>query len=193
MRQAGPTADTERRGSTPIPRTANFRIEPQAVEGDLIWTPRFSWSLGGTVVATAQQGQDQAVDLSEAFLTYKPLLGGGTRIVARAGLFWPPVSLEHTGPEWRVRDTITPSAINSWIGEEVKVGGLEAQVDSSGRRRTAERDGRDLRAQRHRGHVARLSRLGAARPESGRVRPAAATAAQFLFRALCPGGPDAAR
>ncbi|MDB5680743.1 MAG: hypothetical protein JWO16_548, partial [Sphingomonas bacterium] len=105
-----------------------FRIEPQAVEGDLIWTPRFSWSLGGTVVATGQQGQDNAVDLSEAFLTYKPLLGGGTRIVGRAGLFWPPVSLEHTGPEWRVRDTITPSAINSWIGEEVKVGGLEAQV-----------------------------------------------------------------
>ncbi|WP_299429070.1 hypothetical protein [Sphingomonas bacterium] len=108
-----------------------FRIEPQAVEGDLIWTPRFTWSLGGTVVATAQQGQDNAVDLSEAFLTYKPLLGGGTKLVARAGLFWPPVSLEHTGPEWRVRDTITPSAINSWIGDEVKVGGFEAQMTRS--------------------------------------------------------------
>lgn len=106
----------------------NFRLEPQAVEGDLIWTPRFSWALGGTVVATAQQGQDHAVDLSEAFLTYKPLLGGGTKLTVRGGLFWPPVSLEHTGPEWRVRDTITPSAIGSWIGDEVKVGGLEAQV-----------------------------------------------------------------
>src|ERR1700712_628753 len=42
-----------------------FRIEPQAVEGDLIWTPRFSWSLGGTVVATGQEGQDKAGDLSE--------------------------------------------------------------------------------------------------------------------------------
>ncbi|MEO5493551.1 MAG: hypothetical protein ABIR08_05945 [Sphingomonas sp.] len=105
-----------------------FRIEPQAAEGDLVWTPRFSWSLGGTVVATAQQGQDHPVDLSEAFLTYKPLLGGGTKVTVRGGLFWPPVSLEHTGPEWRVRDTITPSAINSWIGDEVKVGGLEAQV-----------------------------------------------------------------
>jgi hypothetical protein len=109
----------------------NFRIEPQAVEGDLIWTPRFSWSLGGTVVATAQQGQDHVIDLSEAFLTYKPLLAGGAKLVARAGLFWPPVSLEHTGPEWRVRDTITPSAINSWIGDEVKVGGVEAQVTRS--------------------------------------------------------------
>jgi hypothetical protein len=106
----------------------SFRLEPQVVEGDLIWTPRFTWSLGGTVVAAAQQGQEHAVDLSEAFFTYKPLLGGGTRFVARAGLFWPPVSLEHTGPEWRVRDTITPSAINAWIGDEVKVGGIEAQL-----------------------------------------------------------------
>ena len=106
----------------------DFRLEPQAVEGELIWTPRFSWSLGGTVVVTAQQGQDNPVDLSEAFATYKPLLGGGSRLTVRAGLFWPPVSLEHAGPEWRVRDTITPSAINTWIGEEVKVGGVEAQV-----------------------------------------------------------------
>jgi hypothetical protein len=33
---------------------------------------------------------------------------------------WPPVSLEHEGADWHVRDSITPSAINSWIGEEVK-------------------------------------------------------------------------
>ncbi|MBS0479161.1 MAG: hypothetical protein JSR79_07675 [Proteobacteria bacterium] len=105
-----------------------FRIEPQAVEGDLIWTPRFSWAVSGTVVATAQQGQDNAVDLSEAFLSYKPLLGGGAKLTVRAGLFWPPVSLEHTGAGWRVRDTITPSAINGWIGDEVKVGAVEAQL-----------------------------------------------------------------
>ena len=106
----------------------HFRLKPEAVEGSLIWTPRFSWALSGTVVATAQQGQDHAVDLSEAFLTYKRLLGDSNKLAARAGLVWPPVSLEHTGPEWRVRDTITPSAINSWIGDEVKVGAVEAQV-----------------------------------------------------------------
>lgn len=105
-----------------------FRLEPQAVEGDLIWTPRFAWALSGTVVATAQQGQDHPIDLSEAFLTYRPLLPGGVRLAVRGGLFWPPVSLEQTGTEWRARDTITPSAINSWIGEEVKVGGVELQV-----------------------------------------------------------------
>ncbi|HEX4695965.1 hypothetical protein [Sphingomonas sp.] len=106
----------------------NFRLDPEAVEADVVWTPRFTWGLSGTVVAIAQQGQENVVDLSEAYLTYKPLLAGGTKLNVRAGLFWPPVSLEHTGPEWRVRDTITPSAIGSWIGEEVKVGGVEANV-----------------------------------------------------------------
>ena len=39
---------------------------------------------------------------------------------ARAGLMWPPISLEHEGADWHVKDSITPSAINSWIGEEVR-------------------------------------------------------------------------
>ena len=47
---------------------------------------------------------------------------------SRAGLFYPPVSLENSGPFWTPAETITPSAINSWIGEEVKVLGLEASV-----------------------------------------------------------------
>ncbi|MEI9926594.1 MAG: hypothetical protein WDN44_01270 [Sphingomonas sp.] len=103
-----------------------FRLRPQLAEADLIWQPRFTWSLSGTIVATAQHGQSNAVDLSEAVVTFKPLLPGPAKVSARAGLFWPAVSLEHSGPEWAVTDTITPSAINSWIGEEVKVGGAEA-------------------------------------------------------------------
>lgn len=38
---------------------------------------------------------------------------------------YPPVSLENDGPGWTTTRTITPSAINSWIGEEVKIGGVE--------------------------------------------------------------------
>jgi hypothetical protein len=109
----------------------DFRVRPQAAEADIIWQPRFTWSLSGAVVVTAQHGQDHPVDLSEAALAFKPLLGGDTKVSVRAGLFWPPVSLEHSRPEWAVTDTITPSAINSWIGEEVKVGGIEANVSRS--------------------------------------------------------------
>src|SRR5262249_15298125 len=52
----------------------------------------------------------------------------GLRARARFGLFYPPVSLEHDGPGWTTTHTITPSAINSWIGEEVKVLGAEASA-----------------------------------------------------------------
>jgi hypothetical protein len=41
---------------------------------------------------------------------------------------WPPVSLEHEGADWHVRDSITPSAINSWIGEEVRPVAAEATL-----------------------------------------------------------------
>jgi hypothetical protein len=47
---------------------------------------------------------------------------------ARAGLMWPPVSLEHEGADWHVADSITPSAINSWIGEEVRPLALEGTL-----------------------------------------------------------------
>lgn len=91
----------------------------------IVWQPRFSWSLGGTLVVEAQGGPHVEAGLSQAHLTYKPLGSERLQFSARAGLMWPPVSLEHTGPEWAVKDTLTPSAINSWIGEEVKVVGAE--------------------------------------------------------------------
>src|SRR5438552_5783727 len=47
---------------------------------------------------------------------------------ARAGLMFPPVSLEHEGADWHVKDSITPSAINSWIGEEVRPVAVEGTV-----------------------------------------------------------------
>jgi len=106
-----------------------LKVRPEPVEADLVWQPRIGWALTGTVVATVQHGQQHPVDLSEAFVTYKPLLGQ-TKIAVRAGLFWPPVSLEHSGSDWHVTDTITPSAINAWIGEEVKVGGVETTVSA---------------------------------------------------------------
>jgi hypothetical protein len=41
---------------------------------------------------------------------------------------WPPVSLEHEGADWHVADSITPSAINSWIGEEVRPAAVEGTL-----------------------------------------------------------------
>lgn len=96
------------------------------VELDAVWKPAISWTLDATVAVIAQDGQDKPVDLSEAYLGWRRPPHGAFRFSARAGYFWPAISLEHSGPEWRVTETITPSAINSWVGEEVKVAGVEA-------------------------------------------------------------------
>ncbi|MEQ1876378.1 MAG: hypothetical protein ABL958_07015, partial [Bdellovibrionia bacterium] len=44
----------------------------------------------------------------------------GEAISLRAGVLIPPLSLEHPGPAWSTLYTITPSAVNTWIGEELR-------------------------------------------------------------------------
>jgi hypothetical protein len=95
-------------------------------ESSIVWNPRFSSRLGAVIIAQSQQAQDRVVDAGEAYLTYRGDMAGSLRLNARAGLMYPPISLEHDGLEWSVPDTITPSAINSWVAEETKVVGLQA-------------------------------------------------------------------
>jgi len=97
-------------------------------EAALAWRPDFSWDFSGVVEGEIQPDHDHGVRLGEAYLKYKPLPIGGVRITARAGLFYPPISQEHEGPFWTPAETITPSAINSWVGEEVKVVGAEVSA-----------------------------------------------------------------
>lgn len=115
-------------------RPGDMRLRARFGEAGIVWQPKFGWALTGTVVALAQGGGaiEHRLDagLSEAYVTYKPLGGGPVRLSARAGLMYPPVSLEHSGAQWAVTDTVTPSAIGSWIGEEVKVVGLEATIST---------------------------------------------------------------
>ena len=47
----------------------------------------------------------------------------------QTGIMNVPFSLEHTGPAWLPEYTLTASALNSWIGEEVKVIGAEATFE----------------------------------------------------------------
>lgn len=105
-------------------------VKPELGTADLVWKPRFGWAWSATVVATLQSGERNEIGISEAFLSFKPARSGKLRFSARAGLMWPPVSLEHEGADWHVRDTITPSAINSWIGEEVRPAAIEGSVSA---------------------------------------------------------------
>lgn len=101
----------------------------QLASADVIWRPAFAFDLTGYVDAVYQPVEDHPVDLSEAFLQYKPLPDAdGLRWQARAGLMYPPASLENDGPGWTPTRTITPSAINSWLGEEGKTIAAEVKV-----------------------------------------------------------------
>jgi hypothetical protein len=81
-------------------------------------------------------GQDDAhpVGLTEAFLEYRPYPFDGWRARVRLGAFYPPVSLEDTASGWSSPYTLSNSALNSWIGEEIRTIGLEAKMEWLGTR-----------------------------------------------------------
>ena len=112
--------------------SGGYRGYAVPVEADLIWLPRFTPSLSANVSGAWQRDQENKFDLIEAFVNFLPEQKGKLGFQARAGLMWPEISLEHsTGGAWSVVNTITPSAINSWVGEEVKVLGVEATLRAS--------------------------------------------------------------
>ncbi|HLZ73952.1 hypothetical protein [Phenylobacterium sp.] len=89
------------------------------------WRPQLNFALGAVVSVQAQPQVRPALDLDEAYVTLKAPPTSVGRFSARAGLFYPPVSQEHTGLGWTTPDTVSASALDTWIGEEVKVGGVE--------------------------------------------------------------------
>lgn len=110
---------------------SRFNVKPELGQANLIWKPQFGWAVAAVVVGTVQGGERTEAGISQAYLTYRPMRSRTVAFSARAGLMWPPVSLEHEGLDWHVKDTITPSAINSWIGEEVRPVAIEGSITAS--------------------------------------------------------------
>jgi hypothetical protein len=108
-----------------------WELQPQLGNASLVWKPQFTWSLGATIVGSLQGGQLTQAGLSEAYFSFRPMRGSKVTFSARAGLMWPPISLEHKGADWHVVDSITPSAINSWIAEEVRPAAIEGTVGTN--------------------------------------------------------------
>lgn len=73
----------------------------------------------------AEHNLERRVDVVEALVRYHPAIGDIVSLDIRAGLFFPTVSLENTDTAWLSPYTSTFSAINSWIGEEVRSLGVE--------------------------------------------------------------------
>jgi hypothetical protein len=109
-------------------RVSGGGVHANVGEAALAWRPQLSWDWSAVAEAEVQPDHDGRIRLGEAYVAYKPMPVGGTRYSARVGLFYPPISQEHGGAFWTPTETITPSAVNSWVGEEVKVVGAEASA-----------------------------------------------------------------
>ena len=86
------------------------------------------------IVANGYDDGDRNVGFTQAYLEYKPLSGDVYQWQGRAGFFYPKLSVENTDTGWLASNFITSSYINSWIGEELRVPGIEVSFKRSGRR-----------------------------------------------------------
>lgn len=79
------------------------------------------------VVDTYGDHNRNPVDLSEFYFAVHPFPTGAVRWRARIGAFYMPVSLENRGIGWTDVYSITPSALNTWLGEEFRTIGAEVE------------------------------------------------------------------
>lgn len=68
------------------------------------------------------------LDLTEAFLEWRPISSGANRYRVKVGAFYPRLSLENTDPGWSSPYTTSSSAINTWVAEELRAYGTEFSV-----------------------------------------------------------------
>ncbi len=79
-------------------------------------------------------GDDNAFDLTEAYLEYRPYPANGWRSRLKVGAFYAPISLENREAGWTNPYLVTSSAINTWVGEELRTIGAEYSLEWLGTR-----------------------------------------------------------
>lgn len=89
------------------------------------------WSVDA--VLNAYEDGVEHLGFTQAFLRYKPLMPNKIKVKARLGFFYPSMSIENVAEGWLSPYTYTQSAINSWIGEELRNVGGELSVFENGR------------------------------------------------------------
>lgn len=94
----------------------------------LDWRPSEIFRVHAHGVARAQPAavRTSTAGLVEAFAAWTPQLSPALTLRFKGGLFFPQTSRENVDPMWQSRYTLTYSALNSWIGEEVRLAGVEA-------------------------------------------------------------------
>ncbi|HEX2584177.1 MAG TPA: hypothetical protein VHL14_03530 [Steroidobacteraceae bacterium] len=81
-------------------------------------------TLNGDVAGYAD-GNSSALDVTQLFAQWRPFPVGPIRFSSKIGMFYPEFSMENRGPAWTPVYSVTPAAINSWYGEELRTLGTE--------------------------------------------------------------------
>ena len=106
----------------------NFRFAEAAGQGTLAITD----DLHAVTVLRLEPRQPTGVDILETYLSWRPQAEGDWRWSVKAGAFFPPISVENDDLGWTSPYTLTPSAIDSWVGNELRTIGGEADVAWTG-------------------------------------------------------------
>ena len=106
----------------------NFRFAEAVGQGVLSLTPEFE----ALTVARIEPKQRSGVDVLESYLAWRPQAFGSWQWSMKAGAFFPTISVENDDLGWTSPYTLTPSAINSWIGEELRTIGSEGNLSFHG-------------------------------------------------------------
>jgi hypothetical protein len=86
---------------------------------------RITPTLATTIVADYVADASTGLDLTEAFVDWRPIPTSANQHQVRFGAFYPPLSLENVDPGWQSPFSYSYSAINTWIGEEIRPIGAE--------------------------------------------------------------------
>jgi len=94
------------------------------------WTPSAVFLVRAHGTARSEPGAagGARAGLTEAFLQYRPELRPDLALRFRGGLMFPPTSRENVDPLWQSPYTLTLSAQNAWIGEELRPVGLDVAL-----------------------------------------------------------------
>ena len=115
---------------------ARFGSDDAAVvwgSGLIEYDGRLTPTLGVRLTLAGYDGTSHTLDFTEAFFEYSPVPRSAWRFKARGGIFYPPVSMENTAVGWSSPYTLSFSAIDTWIGEEVRALGVELAATRMGR------------------------------------------------------------
>lgn len=94
------------------------------------WTPSAALLFRAHGTARTEPGAagGARAGVTEAFFQYRPQLRPGLALRFRGGLMFLPTSRENVDPLWQSPYTLTLSALNAWIGEEMRPLGLDMAV-----------------------------------------------------------------